>query len=125
MSGAPKRCLIVDDSRAIRSVARCMLEQLGFATEEATNGNEALEVCRQRMPDMVLMDRNMPGLDGISCVRALRALPGGHQPKVIFCTSESSTEGIVEAIAAGANEYIMKPFDREILELKLAMVGVL
>lgn len=125
MTDARKVCLIVDDSRAIRSVARCMLEQLGFATREASNGHEALEVCRQHMPDMVLLDRNMPGLDGIGCVRALRALPGGHQPKVIFCSSESSSDGIVEAIAAGANEYIMKPFDREILELKLAMAGAL
>jgi len=125
VTATQKVCLIVDDSRPIRSVARCMLQQLGFATEEATNGHEALEVCRQRMPDMVLLDRNMPGLDGIGCVRALRALPGGHRPKVIFCTSESSTDGIVEAIAAGANEYIMKPFDREILELKLAMAGAL
>ena len=124
MTSSRKHALIVDDSGAIRAVARGLLEQLGFATDEAVNGLDAIAVCRRRMPDMILLDRNMPELDGIGCVRALRALPGGQAPKVIFCTSESSPDGIAEAIAAGADEYIMKPFDREILELKLSMAGI-
>ncbi|MBL8660854.1 MAG: response regulator [Rhodospirillales bacterium] len=124
MSALRKTCLIVDDSRAIRAVARQLLEELGFDAREAANGLEAIASCREQMPDMILLDRNMPQLDGIGCVRAIRALPGGKEPKVIFCTTESSLMAIAEAIAAGADEYIMKPFDREILELKLSMVGI-
>lgn len=119
-----KTCLIVDDSRAIRAVARQLLKELGFDAQEAANGLEAIASCRERMPDMILLDRNMPQLDGIGCVRAIRALPGGKRPKVIFCTTASSPVAIAEAIAAGADEYIMKPFDREILEMKLSMVGL-
>lgn len=119
-----KSCLIVDDSRAIRAVARELLQTLGFNTTEAVNGLDAIASCRRQMPDMILLDRNMPQLDGIGCVRAVRQLPGGRQPKVIFCSTDSSPNGIAEAIAAGADEYIMKPFDREILELKLSMVGI-
>jgi two-component system chemotaxis response regulator CheY len=125
VSATAKTCLVVDDSRAIRAVARSILEQLGFTVEEAKDGEEALATCRRRMPDMLLLDRNMPRLDGIGCVRALRTLPDGRRPKVIFCTSESSVDGMIDAIAAGADEYIMKPFDREIIELKMALVGVL
>ncbi len=124
MTACRKTCLIVDDSRAIRAVARELLEQMGFVTKEAANGIDALASCRRQMPDVILLDRNMPQLDGIGCVRAVRAMPDGKRPKVIFCTSESSPVAIAEAIAAGADEYIMKPFDREILELKLTMVGI-
>lgn len=125
MSAAGKTCLIVDDSHVVRSIARKHLEQIGFAVDEAANGLEAVAVCSRYMPDAMLLDRNMPVLDGVACVRMVRALPGGDLPKVIFCTSENSSSGIEEAMGAGADEYIMKPFDREILELKLAMVGVL
>ncbi len=125
MNPPRKTCLIVDDSPVVRSIASKHLEALGFITDEAANGLEAVAVCTRCMPDAVLLDRNMPVLDGVACVRMVRALPGGERPKVIFCTAENTAAGIEEAMRAGADEYIMKPFDREILQLKFAMVGVL
>ena len=77
------------------------------------------------MPDVILLDWNMPVMDGIDFLRELRNLPGGDIPKVIFCTTENDIESIQKAIDAGANEYIMKPFDSEIIQAKFAQVGLL
>ena len=120
-----RTCLIVDDSRVIRKVARRILEELGFEIAEAADGMEALAWCRAAMPDAILLDWNMPVMTGIEFVRRLRALPGGGSPIVIFCTTERKIEQIQEAVEAGANEYIMKPFDIGILEAKLAQEGLL
>jgi two-component system, chemotaxis family, chemotaxis protein CheY len=120
-----KTCLIVDDSRVIRMVARKILEELGFATKEAADGKEALDRCLEQMPEIVLLDWNMPVMSGIEFLRALRAADGGDKPVVVFCTTENDIEHIQEAIAAGANEYIMKPFDSEIIQAKLAQVGMI
>ena len=120
-----KYCLIVDDSKVIRMVARKILEELEFETGEAADGKLALEGCQRKMPDVILLDWNMPVMDGIDFLRALRTLPGGGEPKVIFCTTENDIEHIQEAIDAGANEYIMKPFDSEIIQAKFALVGLL
>ncbi len=120
-----KTCLIVDDSRVIRRVARRILEELEFEVFEAADGMEALNHCRAEMPDSVLLDWNMPVMTGIEFLRALRALPGGDRPGVVFCTTESRVSRIVEAIEAGANEYIMKPFDRDIVEAKFSEAGLI
>ncbi len=120
-----KYCLIVDDSKVIRMVARKILQELEFETDEAADGKVALQACRKKMPDVVLLDWNMPVMDGIDFLRELRGLPGGETPKVIFCTTENDIEHIQEAIDAGANEYIMKPFDSEIIQAKFAQVGLL
>ncbi|MCF4165186.1 response regulator [Zavarzinia compransoris] len=120
-----KSCLVVDDSRVIRKVARRMLEEIGFSVEEAGDGKEALERCAAAMPDFILLDWNMPVMNGIEFLRALRETPGGDAPIVVFCTTENDIEHIQAALEAGASEYIMKPFDREILEAKLVSVGVL
>ena len=120
-----KSCLIVDDSRVVRMVARRILQELAFDVSEATNGQEALIACLSRMPDVVLLDWNMPVMNGIDFLRALRSLPGGNGPVVVFCTTESDVAHIRQAIDLGANEYIMKPFDSEIIELKFAQVGLL
>ncbi len=120
-----KYCLIVDDSKVIRMVARKILEELEFETDEAADGKLALAGCQRKMPDVILLDWNMPVMDGISFLRELRNLPGGDTPKVIFCTTENDIEQIQEAIDAGANEYIMKPFDSEIIQAKFAQVGLL
>tara|TARA_Y100000052_G_C2913175_1_gene63736 strand:- start:1 stop:366 length:366 start_codon:yes stop_codon:yes gene_type:complete len=119
-----KRCLIVDDSRVVRKVARRIVEDLKFTTEEAADGSEALTACRNHMPDAVLLDWNMPVMNGIDFLRALRREPGGDSPIVVFCTTENDMEHISEAIRSGANEYIMKPFDSEIIESKFAEVGL-
>lgn len=118
-----KTCLIVDDSRVIRRVSRHILESLGFAVEEAENGQEGLDQCDRAMPDVVLLDWNMPIMSGIEFITQLRLRPGGEKPKVVFCTTENDVAHIREAINAGADEYVMKPFDHETLQIKLQLVG--
>ena len=120
-----KSCLIVDDSAVIRHIARSILEKLRFEIAEAVDGQEALDECRRRMPDAILLDWNMPVMNGIDFLRALRKTDGGTAPVVVFCTTENDMEQIREAIEAGANEYIMKPFDGDILEAKFAQAGLL
>jgi two-component system, chemotaxis family, chemotaxis protein CheY len=120
-----KCCLVVDDSSVIRKVARRILEGLEFQIVEAEDGEQALDICRNRMPDAVLLDWNMPVMDGIAFLVALRKERDGNRPKVIFCTTENDVEHITRAITAGANEYIMKPFDREIIEAKFHEVGLI
>ena len=120
-----KSCLIVDDSKVVRMVARKIIEGLNFAIEEADNGHTAMDQCLKRMPDAILLDWNMPVMSGIDFLRNLRQMPGGQTPVVVFCTTENDIQHIQEAISAGANEYIMKPFDSEIIESKFSQVGLL
>lgn len=119
-----KDCLVVDDSRVIRNVARVMLEEMGFDVREAADGLEAIEECTAGMPEVVLLDWNMPVMDGIDFVLELRRRPEGDKPIVIFCTTENDIQSINRAIEAGANEYIMKPFDSEILRSKFQHIGL-
>ncbi len=119
-----KSCLIVDDSRVIRKVSRHILETLGFHVEEAENGQEGLDKCAEGMPDVVLLDWNMPVMTGIEFITQLRRRDGGDKPKVVFCTTENDVAHIREAISAGADEYVMKPFDHETLQIKLQLVGM-
>ena len=120
-----KTCLIVDDSSVIRKVARRILEGLEFQIVEAEDGVQALEVCRAQMPDAVLLDWNMPKMDGYEFLRNLRRLPNGDRPKVVFCTTENDVAHIARALHAGANEYIMKPFDKDIVTAKFQEVGLI
>ena len=120
-----KTCLVVDDSRVIRKVARRILEDIGFEIAEAGDGVEALAWCRAMMPDAILLDWNMPVMNGIDFIRRLRQEPGGDQPRVVFCTVENDLARIREALDAGAAEYIMKPFDGDIIGAKFAEAGLL
>lgn len=120
-----KHCLVVDDSSVIRKVARRILEDLDFIISEAEDGQQALDVCSEQMPDAILLDWNMPVMDGLEFLKALRNLDNGEYPKVVFCTTENDVAHIARAIRAGANEYIMKPFDREIVEAKFQEVGLI
>lgn len=120
-----KYCLVVDDSAVIRKVARRILEDLEFEIGEAEDGQQALDRCREKMPDAVLLDWNMPVMDGMQFLVALRKEEGGDRPKVVFCTTENDLDHIMKAIRSGANEYIMKPFDREIVEAKFQEVGLI
>lgn len=124
MSAGVFTCLVVDDSRVVRMVARRILEAHGFAVREAADGQIALSECRARMPDVVLLDWNMPVMDGITFLRALRQEFGPGNPPVVFCTTESDMRFVEEAIEAGAQEYIMKPFDAEILMGKFGQIGL-
>ena len=120
-----KTCLVVDDSSVIRKAARRILEGLDFQIVEAENGEEAIETCKRQLPDAILLDWNMPKMDGYDFLRVLRRLPGGDGPKVVFCTTENDVAHIARALHAGANEYIMKPFDKDIVEAKFQEVGLL
>jgi len=120
-----KSCLVVDDSSVIRKVARRILEGLEFHNHHAEDGEQALDACRSQMPDAVLLDWNMPKMDGYEFLRVLRRLPDGDRPKVVFCTTENDVAHIARALHAGANEYIMKPFDKDIVEAKFQEVGLL
>ncbi|MBS0469575.1 MAG: response regulator [Proteobacteria bacterium] len=119
-----RNCLVVDDSRVIRKVACRILQDLKFDTNEAEDGLAALAACRSNMPELILLDWNMPNMNGIEFLKTLRRERGGDHPVVVFCTTENDVAHITEALGAGANEYIMKPFDREIMEAKLAEVGL-
>jgi two-component system chemotaxis response regulator CheY len=120
-----KSCLVVDDSKVVRMVARKILEGLNFQIVEAENGKLAMDECAKAMPDAILLDWNMPIMSGIEFLRLLRKMDGGQTPIVVFCTTENDIQHIQEAITAGANEYIMKPFDSEIIESKFSQVGLL
>ena len=118
-------CLIVDDSAVIRKVAKHIVESFKFETDEAEDGSVALAKCREQMPDAVLLDWNMPQMDGIAFIKALREEKNGDKPKVIFCTTENDASHISMAIDAGADEFVMKPFDKSILQTKFQQVGLI
>jgi two-component system chemotaxis response regulator CheY len=119
-----KTCLVVDDSRVVRRVARRVLEDLGFAVAEATDGAEALAWCRAAMPDVVLIEPAMPGMSGVDFLRRLRLEPNGLAPKVLFCSAQADLERIRQALDAGAAEYVIKPFDGDVVAGKLMLAGV-
>lgn len=119
-----KHCLVVDDSAVIRKVARRILEGMNFTVLEAEDGNKALEVCSVYMPEAILLDWNMPVMDGYEFLKALRLVENGRKPKVVFCTTENDVSFIARAMHAGADEYIMKPFDRDILTSKFREIGM-
>ena len=117
-------CLIVDDSAVVRKVAKRILDGLSLRTAEAEDGESALAACRDEMPDAVLVDKDMPGLDGCEFVKELRHLPGGDLPRIVLCTTEYDVAQIARAMHAGADGYIMKPFDRDTMLAKLEDVGI-
>lgn len=125
MGGDQKLCLIVDDSKVVRKVARRIIEDLGFTAAEAEDGQKAYDYCQTTMPDVVLLDWNMPIMSGIEYLEKLRHMPGGDQPKVVLCTTENDIAHIQRAMEAGANEYIMKPFDNEIISSKFLQIGLI
>lgn len=117
-------CLIVDDSPTIRKIMRRIMEDLGFVCLEAENGQDACDACANEMPHLIMLDWNMPVMSGLDFLVRLRAMEGGEDPKVLFCTTENSMDFIQRGIAAGADEYVMKPFDKEVIEMKLQQIGL-
>ncbi len=120
-----KTCLVVDDSSVVRKIARRILEEIGFEVIEAEDGEQALEACKKSLPEAILLDWNMPVMDGYDFLGRLRRMPGGEAPKVVFCTTENDIDHISRALNAGANEYIMKPFDKDIISAKFQEVGLI
>lgn len=120
-----KDCLIVDDSPVVRSILKNIILDLGFECREAENGEIALRECASQFPNAITLDWNMPIMDGLEFLKKLRKMEGGKGPKVIFCTSETDVKKIRKALDAGADEYVMKPFDAEIIANKFRRTGLL
>ena len=119
-----KSCMIVDDSSVVRKVARRILEDMDYIVGEAEDGQDAFDKCRQEMPDAILLDWNMPIMSGLEFLKLLRAYVGGDKPHIVYCTVENDIGAIAMALKAGASDYMMKPFDRAILEAKFEMRDV-
>jgi len=119
-----KNVLIVDDSSVIRKIAKRIFENLGLQTSEAEDGRQALAACTFLMPDAILLDWNMPVMDGFEFLRELRKLPDGARAKVVFCTTENDIAHIARAMHAGADEYVMKPFNTDIIRSKFQQIGI-
>jgi two-component system chemotaxis response regulator CheY len=119
-----KQVLVVDDSPVIRKIARRILEAMNVGASEAADGRQALAACSFYMPDAVLVDGSMPVLDGYEFLRELRSMPGGDRPKVVFCASEYDVAQIARAMHAGADDFMMKPFDRDHVRMKFESAGV-
>jgi two-component system chemotaxis response regulator CheY len=120
-----KHCLIIDDSRVVRKVACQIMETFSFETEEAPDGAAGLHACWARMPDVILLDAQMPDMSGVEFLRSLRRDAKGRDPIVLYCTIENDSAQIGEALSAGANEYVMKPFDRDTLATALTDAGLI
>ena len=119
-----KHCLIVDDSRVIRTVARRIMEALRYSVDEAEDGMGALRAVREKMPDLIFLDWNLPTMKGVDFVKSVRGQQDGGRPVILCATTENDTGEITAAVAAGANDYIMKPFDAAAVRAKLADIGV-
>ncbi len=119
--------MVVDDSRAIRMILNSVLEKLGWEVCEASNGREALSVLEGQngSVSLVLIDWNMPEMNGLELVRHVRADPRYDDVKLMMVTTETQVEQMITALEAGANEYLMKPFNKEMIEDKLRILGIL
>jgi len=114
------KVLVVDDSKAIREIEKKYLEEMGFEVLEASNGEEALKILEDNSDiKLILLDWHMPVMNGYEFLLKLRANPKWSDIKVMMVTTENQQKSIIDAIMAGANEYLMKPFDKEMLEVKI------
>ena len=118
-------CLVADDSRVIRLLLSKIMAKLGFSVLEAEDGEDVVELTQTHEPDLVIMDWNLPILDGIDVLYKIRELNLTKKPTVIFCSSSSDLDRIYQAIDGGADDYIIKPFDEDIISLKLTILGLL
>ena len=120
----PRTCLVVDPSPVVRRVARSIFETMQFQTREAETGQEALQTCEADMPDTILLDGRLPTMSSLEVIGTLRALPNGRKPHVIYCTTENDPSELARALSAGADDYVLKPFDRESIRAKLTSPGL-
>ncbi len=119
------RALIVDDSKAMRMIIEKALREIGFQVEGVGHGQGALDLLNQGAPvDLMLVDWNMPVMNGYDLVKAVRANILLDDIRIMMVTTETSLANVDMALAAGANEYLMKPFTKEILQEKLALLGI-
>jgi two-component system chemotaxis response regulator CheY len=118
------RALVVDDSKAIRTLLSRMLSDLGFDTAQAADGLEAMAQLRAGLPDVALVDWNMPNMNGMQLVVAIRHKPAYAGIKLMMVTTESESSQMMRALEAGADEYVTKPFTRDVIEDKLRILGL-
>lgn len=119
------KCVIADDSKIIRMLLSKIMTNLHFDVIEAEDGEEVVEMCEFNEPEVVIMDWRLPVLEGIDALYKIRSLKKIKQPKVMFCSSITDISKIREALNGGADDYIMKPFDEEIVISKLEILGLL
>lgn len=119
-----RTCIVVDDSSVVRKVARRILELFDFTVTEAEDGAQAMQLCQRTLPDMVLLDASMPVMDGYEFLRGLRRMPGGDRPKVIMCQVDNDDAYVARAYHVGANDVLLKPFDKQRMAAKLSAVGL-
>jgi len=119
------QAMVVDDSKAMRMILKCILSELGFEVCEAADGAQALDQLRGGShADLALVDWHMPNMTGLELVQALRTDPAWDALRIVMVTSETDAAHMASALAAGANEYIMKPFDSMVVLGKLEMLGL-
>jgi two-component system chemotaxis response regulator CheY len=117
--------IVIDDSRAMRTILGRILKKMGYTVEEAGNGREALERLSQGpKPDLALVDWNMPEMNGLEFLQAVRADPVYHDMRLVMVTTETDATRIRAALEAGADEYVMKPFTPDALGQKLVLIGI-
>jgi two-component system, chemotaxis family, chemotaxis protein CheY len=95
-----------------------------FETREAETGQDALQRCEADMPDAILLDGHLATMSSVAMLATLRALPNGRKPFIVYCTTENDTSALARALSAGADDYLLKPFDRESIRAKLDAAGV-
>lgn len=123
-----RRCLIIDPSSMVRRVAARIIRELGLDALDAKTGQEGLDVCADRMPDAIMIDWTLPDMQAdqfLNELDGILARSNGARPTVIFCSGERSVSRIVDALKAGADEYIMKPFDSDIIRSKFVLAGLI
>ena len=119
-----KHCLIVDDSRVVRTVARRILENLSYSVEEVEDGMTGLRACREKMPDLIFLDWNLPQMKGLEFIKSVRGQQEGSHPVILFSATERDPDEVASAFAAGANELVQKPFDGSLMRAKLESAGI-
>ncbi|MCC5634717.1 response regulator [Nostoc sp. CHAB 5844] len=115
----PPSVLVVDDERALRLVLHRAMEKEGYRVKEACNGQHCLDICQQQLPDLILLDAMMPGLDGFSCCTQMQTLLGDNCPPILMITALDDQESVDRAFAAGATDYITKPIDWHLLNQRV------
>ena len=119
------RALVIDDSRAVRRIMGNIMKELGYDTIEAGNGLEGLaQLEAHGLQDIVLVDWNMPEMNGLEFIKAARAIPAYSDMPIMMVTTETEMDNISQAFVAGVNEYVMKPFDKNIILEKLQLLGI-
>ncbi|MEL7232014.1 MAG: response regulator [Pseudomonadota bacterium] len=117
-------CLVIDESLMVRRVAARIIRDFGYEVLDTKTGQEAIDMARIRLPDVILLDWHVGDMSATEVIDDIRSLPKGEKTCIIFCTAQRSLEQIRAALYAGADEYIMKPFDSDIIESKFRLAGL-